>query len=821
MNLLKLAVLGPPEIFRDGYRLTFPLRKTQALLLYLAIEGGAHSRSKLATFLWPDSGPEGGRLALRNSLVPLRKLLSSPSSNDNPLFTEQNTLRLNPQVPIELDLDLVLHAWQQAQLHSTPPSEEDRDALITLLERALALVRGPFLDGFWLGKDSPFDEWREQQQRQWQMRQILLLDRLSSWQEATGELEPARETLIRWLTLDPLAEEASRRLMRVYSAAGDTAAALQVYITLKEQLAETLQIEPSPETVALAEYTRMLAARHWSTSLRSTTANGSPPSALVTPLFGRAGVFRQLMGYVQQVRQGQPQAVLVMGEAGIGKTRLTNEFVAWASTQGAEVLSGHVFELWGRLPYQPLVQALRERLEMVNAPEDLLEDVWLAELSRLLPELRARYPDLPLPTEDEQTAKGRLFEAVARLLDALCQNAHLVLLMEDLQWVDEASLDLIRYLGHFWKEHGSRVLLLGTVRSEELKLNPQLSAQLVNLGRDLEVAQIELEPLSQVETLQLLKTLIRTGEHGTIHSSIPEPGTSSPLVPGTSLTVLGNILFAQTRGYPLYLLEILKLCRERELLAPQLQTDGTWVLVPTINMGTAVEQQQLQREMLPPSVRALIQARLAKLNQPARLLVMASAVRGNQATARHLWQIAELDNLFPGQGINARVEALEETIRSGFLREERTQAGRTSSYRFVHELMRDVIYTELGEARRQILHQRVFQLLQSEGAAASELAYHASLAGEVEAAYHAHIQAGFEAVTIFAIANSIWHYEQARALFQDLKQLQSKLSPHQVELLYVRLGRAYIFQNAWEKAQEVYDELLAYAHQQISLHSSA
>src|SRR5438876_8531070 len=104
----------------------------------------------------------------------------------------------------------------------------------------------------------------------------------------------------------------------------------------------------------------------------------------------------------------------------------------------------------GRLPYQPLVEALRERLEEENAPEDLLDDLWLAELARLLPELRVRYPDLPAPTEDELTARGQLFEAVARLLDALAQRAPLVLLVNDLQWADGASLDLLRYLGASW-----------------------------------------------------------------------------------------------------------------------------------------------------------------------------------------------------------------------------------------------------------------------------------------------------------------------------------------------------------------------------------
>src|SRR5437763_16002566 len=141
-------------------------------------------------------------------------------------------------------------------------------------------------------------------------------------------------------------------------------------------------------------------------------------------------------------------------------------------------------------------------------PEDLLEDLWLAELSRLLPELRVRYPDLPAPTQDELTAKIRLFEAVARLVDVLAQRAPLVLLVDDLHWLDGASLDLLRYLGHSWREHGSRVLLLLTVRREGLELNAPLAAELTDLGRDLPFSQVSLQPLSQSETIQLLEAVV-------------------------------------------------------------------------------------------------------------------------------------------------------------------------------------------------------------------------------------------------------------------------------------------------------------------------
>jgi DNA-binding SARP family transcriptional activator len=793
MSVLRLAVLGPPEVFHDGSRLTFGLRKAQAVLLYLAVEGGLHSRSKLAALLWPDSEPQVARKALRNALALLRNLLAAPAASPaqhSHLLSEGELLGLDPKTPRELDLDVVQQAYTAAQRLTTPPAEEQRAALVTGLQQALAVVRGPFLDGFWLGEDAPFDEWVRQQQQQWQVRLQLLYERLSAWQEASGELEQVKATLVRWLALDPLAEEAYRRLMRVHLALGDPTAAARVYATCRARLAEELQVKPSAETVALAEHIRASAARRGSLP-DATPAQRRPPGELVTPLVGRQASFSHLVESFQQARQGQPQAVLVVGEAGIGKTRLAREWVAWAAAQGADVLAGHAFEIGGRLPYQPLVEALRPRLEAENAPEDLLEDLWLAELSRLLPELRVRYPDLPTPTEDELTAKGRLFEAVARLFDALSQSGPLVLLLDDLQWVDEASLDLVRYLGHYWKEHSSRVLLLGTLRSEGLELNPQLSTQLVDLGRDLPISQVRLQPLSREETLQLVQAIV---------------GAASAAELGTKLSALSEVLFAQTEGQPLYLLETLRLLRDRQWLVPRVDADGAWRLELAVGLATIVAQEQSQGALLPPSVRALILARLASLSQAARHLVQGGAVLARAAPARLLWQLAEL-------GVQEGVEALEEAVKGGILREEEPGGGRLGSYRFAHDLMREVVYTELGAARRQILHQRALVFLQTDGTAAAELGYHARAAGETEAALGYSVQAGDEAMAVFAVADAIGHYEHARSLLQEHQRMSTVLLASEVEHLYAHLGRAYAFQNAWQQAQDAYKELLAYARQ--------
>src|SRR5258708_16428369 len=212
MGLLRLAVLGAPEVFHDGSRLVFSLRKAQALLLYLAVEGDLHRGSKLAACLWTKSKPHDAYMALHKAITLLRGLLTDASAAQHRhLLNEQELLGLDLHAPLEVDLDVVQQAYQQAQLHPTIPAEPQHASLVAQWQYALSLVRGPFLDGFWLGEDAPFDEWVQQQRQQWQGHLQLLYNRLSSSYEVAGELEQARAPLIRWPALDPLREEAYRR----------------------------------------------------------------------------------------------------------------------------------------------------------------------------------------------------------------------------------------------------------------------------------------------------------------------------------------------------------------------------------------------------------------------------------------------------------------------------------------------------------------------------------------------------------------------------------------------------------------------------------
>ena len=290
--------------------------------------------------------------------------------------------------------------------------------------------------------DAPeFDTWVSTQREWWHRRLALALDQLSALALTSGDLALAIATAQRWIAHDPLDEAAHRRLIEVHAATGSRTLALQAYAALKALLAREPGIAPAAETDAL------IARLRHTPEISAAPAGplAATPQLSELPMVGRVAELGRLIAAYHALRTQGVQVVVIEGEAGIGKTRLATEFIHWVTAAGADVLHGRAFEAGGRVPYQPLVDALRPRLDRENAPADLLDDIWLAELARLLPELRARYPDLALPTADETTARIRLFESVVALCLSLCARAPNVWFIDDAQWADAASLDLLRY----------------------------------------------------------------------------------------------------------------------------------------------------------------------------------------------------------------------------------------------------------------------------------------------------------------------------------------------------------------------------------------
>ena len=194
----------------------------------------------------------------------------------------------------------------------------------------------------------------------------MILDRLSEIQFASGEFAGATETASRWIALDALNEVAYRRKMRAHFAAGERGQALETYEACRAMLAAELGVEPEPDTAALAERIRTQGPPVHAHIRRAAPQPHRPDTsvAFLGNLFaGRSSEYQALVNSYERAAAGQPQLVVLRGEAGIGKTRLARKFLAWASTQGAELLQGSAFESGSHLPFQPLVEALRLRLE--------------------------------------------------------------------------------------------------------------------------------------------------------------------------------------------------------------------------------------------------------------------------------------------------------------------------------------------------------------------------------------------------------------------------------------------------------------------------
>ena len=709
------------------------------------------------------------------------------------LLIKRDTLGLDLTSAIELDLHILLEAWTSARASTgttlTMPEEAHR-TLLARLQRAISLPRGEFLEGFSLRDAPAFDDWVRFQREYWHLRTSEVFDRLSQMQFEAGELEAAIETVSRWLVLAPLHEDAYRRLMRLHFAAGDRAAALHAYDTCRARLSTGMQTEPTPETVALASRMRAVAPPRRKEAPTPALAL-SPATFLEGPLLGRTTELSTLIKVYHTAQRGQTQVVLLEGEVGIGKTRLATEFLAWAEMEGADVLQGQAFETGGQLPYRPVIEALRPRIERENAPDDLLSDTWLAELARLLPELCDRYPDLPDPVGDKSVARTRLFEAVARLGQALAARAPLVLFIDDAQWADAASLDVLHYLARRFVESQTPALLLLTLRMGERAMRSALTEWRTGMERALPLTHLQLGPLTAKDILCLLQAFGGKGDK--------DGGRSA------DLERFGRWLFAETEGQPFYLMETLKFLIERDVLASHPNEDGGW----TIDFTAAMEHEMAVRGFFPPSVREVICARLDRLTPNAFALLVAGAVLDQGITFEHLCRVADLKE-------QDGLHALDEALHSHLLLESEREGGRMADgrYVFAHAKIRAVIYSEAGEARRSIFHRRALDVLQEAAAPAAVLVYHALAAGLAEPAFRWSLAAGDEAMRVEAVRDAITFYEQARHLLTEPVQslsLKATFPALEIEHLYTHLGRAYELNAQWEKAWTAYTSMLAYA----------
>jgi predicted ATPase/DNA-binding SARP family transcriptional activator len=811
---VKVSLFGSPRLEKDGKAVSFDTRKALALLAYLILgETGAvsgFSRDSLAALLYPEADQTSARAALRRTLSSLRKGIGSDC-----LRSEGERVELKAGCAW-VDVLAFRGLVSQMRGHGHASGTVCRECL-PLLESCVRLAESDFLAGFSL-RDSPqFDDWQQYQTETLRLEQAGCLEKLSLGLAAQGDFDSAVRYARRWLALDALREEAHRHLMRLYAWKGERSAALRQYRDCVRVLEHELGTPPLEETQQLyqdlienkvpplpilAEFAPAAVA-----AVRPDAKQNAPdvPRALPAtsipgyPLVGRDQELEALLrAYAQAGEQGF--FFVLEGEAGIGKSRLAQEFIQQAQARGAAVMQARGYEGQSGLAYAPFTDGLNALLAHGPAQERLehIPPAALSLAAQIVPALAERFPGLP-PVADP-SAPGiqvRFFEALRQVIIALlappAPDAEPgILFLDDLQWADQASIDLLAYL----TRRLGGIFLLAAWRSGSIPPDHLLHHLRLQNEREKRGAGLYLSRLLQQDIARLLQSL---------SARVPQQ--------------FAEHLYRETEGSPFFVVEYLEALRQH-------------------NEELASRTDALAWET-PPGVRGLLQAHLDGAGELGRQMLSAAAVVGRSFDFETL-QAAS------GRSEEETVAGLEALIQQGLVVEQ--QAG--DPYDFTHDKLRSLVYEQTSHARRRLLHRRAAELyarqarLKRESAALA--ARHYQQAGQYPEAARWFQEAGEYARSVYANQEAINHFQHALAYGHpdtaglqeavgDLHMLSGSYpaalesyqaaaalcSSEHLPRIEHKLGRVYDERGEWDLAQCYFKSALEYMEERQEAEDAA
>jgi DNA-binding SARP family transcriptional activator/Tfp pilus assembly protein PilF len=556
--VLRLQSLGAAQVWAGDQPLALS-GKSLALLMYLAIAGRSH-RGALAELLWTDKAAHGARGNLRQELYRLRGKLP-----EGALHLEGEWVSLSERC----EVDVLRFRAHLADGHWA---------------EAAALACADFLPNLNPPDAEGFNDWQGAQSEQLRDESLRALHDWAAKLEADGQYREALAAHQRACELDDLSETHHQAVVRLLLALGQREAAQHSYARWEEKIRRELGEAPGPEMQSLGRLAR------------TAQQTGTPAqSGTLLPLTGRENALYAL---------SSAKASLILGEAGVGKTRLC---AAFAPEPGLRLSASADL---AQIPYAALAEALaaqQGRWPAAGSPE-------LGALARLLPGVGAPGERLP---EDRALLVQHLAGTVRTVLGGAA------LIAEDIHWLDPASLEVV---AHLIRRGSERVVL--SARPAELEAQPEHRRLLGALGRDGLLQTVEIGDLSEAQLRQLLTELI---------------GYEAPL--------FSQRLYQATAGHPLFVLETLRTLRERGELK---RVGGEW---QTPYDERTVDYAEI---LTAPSVSAAIHERLARLG-PATLRALQAAALSSEALDAHL--IAEVSGL----GEWESVEALEQAQNARLL----------------------------------------------------------------------------------------------------------------------------------------------------------
>jgi DNA-binding SARP family transcriptional activator/tetratricopeptide (TPR) repeat protein/biotin operon repressor len=707
MDRLHIHLFGGFLLERDGVSLPpIASRTGRSLFAHLVMQPDRPiQRDLLAGMFWPDLPDSRARRRLSHTLWQIQDVVNAPGASHLDVTTD--TLAFKASTPYWLDVEEF-----DRHFSTVPNDRHDKLRFESLeasrLRQCVELYRGDFLAGY-------FDDWALVEQDHYRQRYLSALRRLVDATKANGAYEEALVFARRLTHHDQLNEEGYREVMRLSFLLGRTNDAVEQFERCRSVLEEELGSSPSPATVEI--YEKILRQRRAGIRpLREEETAVLQGRRSDAPFVGRESERRVLVDCMESVLAGSGGVVLVEGEPGVGKTRLTLEAAEDARWRGFEVSWGSCRPGAVR-PFAPLIEVL-ESLSPLRAEQlsEQLESVWLGEAAKIAPSLGRRISGESSAVLRPAEASTRMIEALVHTLEALGQIAPHVVIVDDVHWADRDTLSVLTQVGNRLRQ--SRVLLLLLYRSEEARGDVAVWDVMRDLDRVAGLGRVVLSPLSVFELEEMVRRILGVTRL--------ESGISARL-------------HRQTGGNVLFTLETLYALRDQGLF--ESGADPSSVLV---------DQTRGPSMPVAPRVRSVIESRLALLGNHVSAVYELAAVCADSVDIQVVETATALDR-------SVVLSAVDELLYRGLIRDDGQ-----GNYRIAHDQVAQVVYESIGPPRRRRLHLSIAEALtRSSPESVEAIGHHFRKGGDNAGATQFLRMAGLRSVELNAYATAQHHFEAA------------------------------------------------------------
>lgn len=768
MTSIRIQTLGPFRVWLIDKLVVSnkqPAQKFQDLLKVLVTKREhVVPADQLMDLVWPDLAPRSAANSLRVAISHLRRILQPDLRHGIDsvyILTCEQGYYFRGGSDCWIDVEVFLQAAAKGK-------EDERQAqwesAVAAYQLARGLYRGDYLE------ENFYAEWTIATREHLREVYLDVLARLAECHARQGHYQHALEACGQVLAVDPLRESVYRQEMIYHYRLGQRDQALRAFERCKRVLVNELGVDPMPETVNLHVQI-----------LRDEPLGGvavvTPVTLLVQaerwrqrswlPFVGRDGELEVLTNLLAHTLAGRGQLVFITGEAGVGKSRLADEFTGLAEKSGARVFRGQAYQMERDLPYQPVREALR--LYLLRRLDDgemrRVLGPWAPYVALLLPELRQILTDLPsVPPLSIDEEQQRLLEGLVQFCLSLAAQRSVVFFLDDLHWADLSTLRFLHYLARRIAQE--RVLLLATYLPVEAPPDHALQAIVQETQREHSVTQIKLERLPLEVVVEMVAQRAADAWHSMEFS---------------------RRLYQETEGNPLFIAETLRSLFDADSLVED--DAARWRPAAGADLIAAAFK-------VPPSVQSLIQARCQAVDARGQRVLWAAAVIGRSWTFDLLQQVTGLET-------EALLDGLDQLVSRQLV--AGSIATDPISYHFTHDKIREVIYTGLSPSRCIYLHQAVACALEKQHQGyteqiAGQLAYHYAEAREESKAANYWLQAGDRARMLYAHQEATEHYRRAYAIF--VRQGEHKRAARAL----MKLGLTYQIASDHRQARQAFDE---------------